>query len=94
MLDKIDEILIKELQGDIPLTIDPYGDIARNIGCSKYEVLQRTSNLVNNGIIKRMGVILYHRNSRYTENGMFVAVVPVMSKLRGETSKVYELYLI
>ncbi len=77
MLDKFDELLIKELQGDIPLTMDPYGDIAKKIGCSKYEVLQRMENLVNNGIIKRVGVVLYHRNSGYTENGMFAAVVPL-----------------
>lgn len=76
MLDKIDKSVIKELQNDIPLTIDPYGDIAKKIGCSKHELLQRMENLSDKGIIKRLGIILHHRNSGYTENGMLAAVVP------------------
>ena len=76
MFDKTDELLIKELQGDIPLTLDPYGDIAKKIGCSKREVLKRSEILADNGIIKRIVAILYHRSSGYTENGMFAAVIP------------------
>jgi DNA-binding Lrp family transcriptional regulator len=76
MFDKIDKLLIKEIQGDIPLTQDPYGDIAKRIGCSKDEILKRLENYSTRGIIKRIGAILNHRDSGYTENGMFTAVVP------------------
>ena len=78
MFDEIDKLLIKEVQEDIPLTLDPYGDIAKKIGISRTEVIKRLKNYSKNGMLKYVGAILYHRNSGYPENGMFTAVVPEM----------------
>ena len=41
MFDKIDISIIKSVQEDMPLTLDPYGDIAKNIGCNRTEVIKR-----------------------------------------------------
>ena len=76
MFDEIDKLLIREIQGDIPLKQDPYGEIAKKIGCSKNEVLRRLELYSTMGIMKRIGAILNHRNSGFTENGMFTAVIP------------------
>lgn len=77
MFNEKDRLLIREIQGNIPLTGDPYGDIAKKVGCSKDEVLRRLESYFEKGIIKRIAAILNHRDSGYTENGMFTAVVPV-----------------
>jgi DNA-binding Lrp family transcriptional regulator len=77
MFDEIDKLLIREIQGNIPLSLDPYGDIAKKIGCSREEVLKRLENYSRMNILKRIGAILNHRDSGFTENGMFTAVVPV-----------------
>lgn len=76
MFDEIDKLLIKEIQGDIPLTLDPYAEIAKKIGCSKDEVLKRIEKYASIGILKRVAAVLNHRDSGYTENGMFTAVIP------------------
>ena len=76
MFDEIDKLLIREVQENMPLSLDPYGDIARKIGCTKEEVIKRLKNYSENGIMKRMVAILYHRDSGYPENGMLAAVVP------------------
>jgi DNA-binding Lrp family transcriptional regulator len=76
MFDEIDKLIIKEVQEDMPLTLDPYGDIAKKIGCSKTEVIKRLKKLNENGLMKRIVAILNHRDSGYPENGMLAAVVP------------------
>jgi DNA-binding Lrp family transcriptional regulator len=76
MFDEIDQKLIQAIQADIPLTLDPYGDIAKTIGCSKEEVLIRLHSYAENGILKRIGAILHHRDSGFPINGMFACVVP------------------
>jgi siroheme decarboxylase len=76
MFDELDQKLIQAIQADIPLTVDPYGDIAKKIGCSKEEVLGRLHRYTKNGTLKRIGAILNHRESGFPINGMFAGVVP------------------
>ena len=76
MFDEIDKLIITEVQENMPLSLDPYGDIAKKIGCSKAEVIKRLKKFNNNGFIKRVVAILNHRDSGYPENGMLAAVVP------------------
>ena len=76
MFDEIDKLIIKEVQENMPLTLDPYGDIARKIGCSRTEVIERLKKFNDNGNMKRIVAILNHRDSGYPENGMLAAVVP------------------
>ena len=35
MFDELDILIIKEVQENMPLTLDPYGDIAKTIGLYK-----------------------------------------------------------
>ncbi len=74
--DSIDIQLIREIQEDIPLTKDPYGDIAKKIGCPKQEVLDKLHRYQNEGRLKRISIILNHKDSGFEVNGMFVCVVP------------------
>lgn len=75
MFDELDKLIIKEVQEDMPLSLDPYGDIAKRIGCSKADVIKRLKKFYDNGQIKRIVAILNHRDSGYPENGMLAAVV-------------------
>lgn len=74
--DLIDKALIRKIQKDIPLTVDPYESIAKEIGCSKDEVLERLQKMSESGLLRRIGAILKHRDSGYPVNGMIVCQVP------------------
>lgn len=75
MFDEIDQKLIQIIQSDIPLTLDPYGDIAIEIGCSKNEVIQRLQSYSQSGVLKRIGAVLHHRDAGFRFNGMLACVV-------------------
>lgn len=75
LIDYIDVAIIKEIQEDIPLTIDPFEKIARKAGCSKDQVLERLRYMEGNGILRRIGAILRHNNAGFKANGMLVCVV-------------------
>lgn len=75
MFDELDQKLIRILQADIPLTLDPYGDIARETGCSKAEVIGRLQGYLQSGVLKRVGAILHHRDAGYPFNGMLACIV-------------------
>jgi DNA-binding Lrp family transcriptional regulator len=76
MFDEIDQKLIQIIQTDIPLTLDPYGDIAREIGCSKTEVIQRLQSYSQSGRLKRISAVLHHRDAGYKYNGMLACIIP------------------
>ncbi len=76
MFDELDILIIKEVQENMPLTLDPYGDIAKTIGSTRTEVIKHLKKLNDNGFMKRIVAILNHRDSGYPENGMLAAVVP------------------
>ncbi len=84
-LDKIDELLITELQGDIPLTINPYKTIAEKLIITEDELVKRLKRMQAEGYLKRVGAILRHQNSGYKANAMFVMQVkPEKIKILGE----------
>lgn len=73
--DELDIALIHEMQGDIPISADPYGDIAQKIGYQKEVVLSRLKYYAQQGYIKRVSVILHHRYSGFSINGMLACRV-------------------
>lgn len=73
--DELDKALIYEIQGDIPLSADPYADIAQKIGCQKEDVLKRLQYYAEQGYVKRVSAVLHHRYSGFLVNGMFASVV-------------------
>ena len=71
-----DRELIKIVQHGLPLVSRPYADIAERLATSEQDVIQRLQKLINNGAIKRYGVIVRHRELGYKANGMVVWNVP------------------
>lgn len=71
-MDIINQELIKVLQGNLPLTENPYETLALKLGISEAEVVQRLRQLKTSGQLKRISAILRHQKSGYTENAMAV----------------------
>lgn len=58
-MDDIDRNIINNLQGDFPITEHPYAQIAEQFGITEAELLQRLSDLLEQGILTRFGP-MYH----------------------------------
>jgi siroheme decarboxylase len=70
------EDLIEAIQDGLPLTPRPYQAVAERIGCSESDVIQRLRGLLDDGIIKRLGVVVRHHELGYCANAMVVWDVP------------------
>ncbi len=75
-IDEIDRLIIKATQGGLPLCANPYDLIANNIGIDALELENRMKNMLDVGIIRRIGLVPNHYALGYTANGMSVWDVP------------------
>jgi siroheme decarboxylase len=64
--------LVSVLQEGLPLFIRPFALIAERIGASEPEVLGRIGRWLEEGAIKRFGVVVRHRELGYRANAMLV----------------------
>ena len=76
MIDAIDRLLIVEVQQGLPLTSRPYAAIAGQLNISEQEVIKRLAFLKQQGLIKRLGVVVKHRKLGYRANAMVVWNIP------------------
>ncbi len=76
MIDLIDRQLIECLQKGLPLVSRPYALIGQALDIDEEEVLGRLSRLKQQGLIKRIGVVVKHRRLGYQANAMVVFDVP------------------
>ena len=65
-MDDIDRRIIKELQGNFPLEINPYEVIAGNLGMNTDQLWQRVIALAESGVIRRMGFSIDSRKIGYS----------------------------
>ncbi len=75
-LDAVDDALICAIENGLPLCSRPYAQIAEQLGIDEPEVLARLAALQQQGVIKRMGVVVRHRELGYRANAMLVWDVP------------------
>ncbi|MCK5878082.1 MAG: hypothetical protein KAG43_10640 [Candidatus Marithrix sp.] len=69
---KTDQLLIEIIQNGLPLVSHPYATIGEQIGLTETEVIARLNDLIETGIIKRFGIVVYHRKLGYRANAMVV----------------------
>ncbi len=74
MIDK--RQLIAALQQGLPLVSHPYEQIAQQINSSEQEVIETLQQMKSHGDIKRMGIVVSHRQIGYTANAMVVWDLP------------------
>ncbi|NLJ72110.1 MAG: Lrp/AsnC family transcriptional regulator [Syntrophomonadaceae bacterium] len=57
-MDDLDKRILDILQQEYPLSINPYNDIAIEVGITELEVINRIRKLKENGIIRRIGAVI------------------------------------
>lgn len=75
-LDEQDRALVTAIQSGLPLCSRPYAELGARIGMSEAEVMIRLQDLLQRDIIKRLGVVVRHRELGYRANAMVVWDVP------------------
>lgn len=70
MLKDIEKKVISLVQGDIPVAIRPYRELARRIGLTEEMFLGILDDLNVRGIIRRFGATLRHQKSGFAANAM------------------------
>ena len=68
--------LIETLQHGLPLVSHPYAEIAKQIDASENEVIEHIKLMQDRGDIKRLGLVVRHRQLGYTANAMVVWDIP------------------
>lgn len=71
-LDTFDRALIAATQGGLPLVARPYEAVGAMLGVSGEQVRERLSQMLTQGLIRRIGVVPNHYRLGYTANGMSV----------------------
>ncbi len=75
-LSALDLALIGMIQGGLPLVSHPYAELAVQLGIDQSHILERLAHLQDVGVIKRMGLVVRHRELGYGANAMVVWDVP------------------
>lgn len=68
--------LIGAIQQGLPLVSRPFAEIGAGIGLSESEVIAGLAELLEQGVIKRMGVVVRHHELGYRANAMVVWDIP------------------
>ncbi len=76
MITPEDLQLLVAVQEGFPIVSRPYLDIAQQLALTETEVIERLSRLKQQGLIKRLGVIVKHRRLGYRANAMVVFDIP------------------
>ncbi|MGO8740184.1 siroheme decarboxylase subunit beta [Rhodoblastus sp.] len=71
-LDDIDRALIRATQAGLPFDPRPYARVGEAVGLSEGEVIDRFARLIDNGIVRRIGVVPNHFRLGLSANGMTV----------------------
>lgn len=96
-MDDIDRKIIKELQGNFPLEMDPYQVIADNLAMSLDQLWQRVLAMSDSGVIRRMGFSIDSRKIGYSSTLVGIRVaqdqIDEASELISEYPQITHSYL-
>lgn len=71
-----DKVLVKHLQEDLPTSLNPFSDLAKELDMDVGDVIAYTQRLMDNSVMRRLGAILVHRKAGFTSNAMGVWIAP------------------
>ncbi len=71
-----DRQIIIALQPGLPLVTQPFAQLATQIGVQESELVERLTEWIEEGCIKRFGVVVRHHELGYRANAMVVFDVP------------------
>ena len=72
MPDAIDRQLIVATQAGLPLVPRPYDAVGQQLGVSGQQVRERLAQMLESGLIRRIGAVPNHYRLGFTANGMSV----------------------
>jgi DNA-binding Lrp family transcriptional regulator len=75
-LNILDQQLIAAIQDGLEFTAKPFVAIAEQLGISEQKVMTRLQQLKDDGTIKRLGVVVRHRELGFKANAMVVWDIP------------------
>ncbi len=76
MIEELDKKIIGLIQGDLPLNLRPFAAMAKEIGITEREFVERVADLKKRGVIRRFGATLRHQEAGFSSNAMIVWCVP------------------
>lgn len=59
MIDAVDRRIVNSLQGGFPLSTTPYADVARELGLTEDDLIDRLQCLLDDGILSRFGPMFH-----------------------------------
>ncbi len=71
-LSSLDRAIVRALQGDLPLSLEPYKEIAESIKIREEDLLSRLREFKEQGIMRRVGAIIRHQRAGFSANAMAV----------------------
>ena len=71
-LDDFDRALMAATQGGLPLVPRPYDAVGDRLGVSGQQVRERLAQMLETGLIRRIGAVPNHYRLGFTANGMSV----------------------
>ena len=71
-LSEFDRDLIAATQGGLPMVARPYEAVGAMLGVSGEQVRQRLAEMLESGLVRRIGAVPNHYRLGYTANGMSV----------------------
>ena len=71
-LDDFDRQLIAATQGGLPLVPRPYDAVGQQLGVSGQQVRERLAQMLESGLIRRIGAVPNHYRLGFMANGMSV----------------------
>lgn len=71
-IDATDRLIIKATQGGLPLSSRPYHALAEELRLDPIDVMARLQNMLDSGVIRRIGAVPNHYKLGYGANGMTV----------------------
>ena len=75
-VSELEKRMVRELQGDIPLSQKPFKTIAHRLGVEEEQLLTKLRELKAQGVMRRISAILRHRNLGISANCMGAWRVP------------------
>jgi len=71
-LNDTDKRILYALEDGLPICPDPFTKISKLVGISEAKLLARLQKLLDDGTLKRMGLVVRHHALGYTANAMVV----------------------